>query len=151
MIDKDTAELKALRTGKYTSFDLSDWKPEVMFVAVFPDSPVRVCQFHAIQALLRWFRTQRHRFTRDDDLTADLDRHDVDEFMQLTAKLLDLFRTAQRTRNRDDWPAARKVFNRGLTDVLGEEHSKVFIAYFDKYWWCETWLGMLSQRYKTSA
>ena len=65
---------------------------------MFPDACIRLCQFHAVQAITR--------FDTDDGTRGVPLRISVD----LKVHIIFNFRILQRCRDREDWPAARDAF-----------------------------------------
>jgi hypothetical protein len=130
------------RVGIFTDFHIST-------PAVFPDTLVRLCQFHIIQAIQRWVVDRG-----DGDKLSDPDNPDSGPAMKIRlskrakADLLQEFRLTQRCRDMPDdrWEDALEKFERAV-DQLCSNHgisdvAPAIIEYFRRNWWCDTWRGV---------
>ncbi|KAF8584271.1 hypothetical protein K439DRAFT_1616877 [Ramaria rubella] len=95
MIDKCLAELKAIK---------KDCKE-------FPDAYMRLCQFHVVQAILRW----------DTDNGTAVKKPRLPFYIKY--KLIVLFRVLQRCRTMDDWPATKARFLQDACGVVMSQRS----------------------------
>lgn len=116
---------------------------------VWPQACVRLCQFHAIQAILHW-ETDQERDTNDRDKSRPQ--------LSISDKraILIAFRYLQRCQTMADWPVARRRFKDSLMEILevndetqegpNRAFSKLW-KYFEENWFNEFWLGMLFLHY----
>ncbi|KAE8260220.1 hypothetical protein A4X03_0g3874 [Tilletia caries] len=116
MIDKCTAELNAIKT-------------------VWPEVQVRLCQFHAIQAIGRW----------DTDSTQNL-KNRKSPGISIAQKLLICiaFREAQRCRDGAEWSQFQTAFEKEVNSILARCTAAVrkqVVSYFRENWWNDTWRG----------
>ncbi|KAE8204080.1 hypothetical protein CF335_g2780 [Tilletia laevis] len=114
MIDKCTAELNAIKT-------------------VWPEVQVRLCQFHAIQAIGRW----------DTDSTQNL-KNRKSPGISIAQKLLICiaFREAQRCRDGAEWSQFQTAFEKEVNSILARCTAAVrkqVVSYFRENWWNDTW------------
>ena len=102
------------------------------------DINIRLCQFHVIQALIRWAKSKPKKAKKGGKTSPHHNLHE--EALQ---ELLVLFRQAQRCRDSRAWESHfLTTFNAGV-DALSHKHkcnSNVIKAYFNDNWW-GTWLG----------
>ncbi|KAG8955776.1 hypothetical protein FRC03_011062 [Tulasnella sp. 419] len=77
---------------------------------VFPDVPVRLCQFHVSQAINRW-ATDKPRGKDDDRPRLGTTKK---------TRLLEIFRELQRCRSMEEWPAFRLRFFKELEKIIME-------------------------------
>ena len=116
MIDKCRAELQAIRKGQLFDFTVTicDSVPQTELLTTcleFPDSYVRLCQFHVVQAILRW--------DRSDGSTAKGPKIST----HIKYKLLILFRRLQRCRSWTEWPAAKAVFLHHACELIHSQRE----------------------------
>ncbi|KAE8244526.1 hypothetical protein A4X13_0g6526 [Tilletia indica] len=115
MIDKCLAELSAIQE-------------------VWPKVRVRLCQFHALQAICRWQTDSGLSGAREKTMPA----------IPKVEKLLicKAFREAQRCRTADEWPEYQKRFEAAVNKILKKfaaaTKSQV-ISYFNDNWWQSIW------------
>ena len=121
-------------------------------MSVFPGVCIRLCQFHIIQALLRW--------TTDDDNSPLKDRKGPRLKIKGKRILLDAFRHLQRarssepnpTKDQDEqaWSEAKEEFLQTLEDICDKYGSDGMYSkiqqYFEVNWFCNEWRGMRSFR-----
>ena len=115
---------------------------------VFPDTLVRLCQFHIIQAIQRWMVDRGN-----GDKLSDPDNPDGGPAMKLRlskkakADLLQEFRLTQRCRDTPDdhWEDALEKFERAVYQLCSNhgvlDVAPAIIQYFRQNWWCDTWCG----------
>ncbi|KAJ6497245.1 hypothetical protein DFH09DRAFT_945637 [Mycena vulgaris] len=94
------------------------------------DVYIRLCQFHVIQAILRWdsdHGLQGIGFSLSDDLKFGI---------------CELFRSLQRCRTWETWPEAKHIFYLGLNaaKASGLTCFEAVKAYFDKNWFINRWI-----------
>jgi hypothetical protein len=130
-------------------------KVNVLHVSVYPDTAVRVCQFHVAQAIGRAkFRSKeledepqesRSKKSRQKSSTSTSDHIPVS--FAIRKKILDEFYRIQRYRGLDrpgeSWSEYLGRFETGLTRVGREEAIEEAVPgildYFQKNWFCERW------------
>ena len=117
-----------------------------------PDTIVRICQFHVIQAIWVWDTDSGERGANIYISAA------------LKYEILIYFRILQRCRSMDEWPATRDKFyaevrkainsqknsaksgkrnakgNNALTQDKKDDQFKFVKDYFDKNWFTDRWL-----------
>ncbi|KAJ6503095.1 hypothetical protein DFH09DRAFT_942314, partial [Mycena vulgaris] len=108
MIDKSMAEFIAIR-------------------GVWRNIIIRLCQFHVIQAILRWERDQdasgaRPKLTR-----------------KAKSKLLYAVRELQRCRSAEDWEDDVEMFKSRIATFTNRTTKTAIIAYFEKNWFVDLW------------
>lgn len=128
---------------------------------------VRICQFHIIQAILRWLNSQLPRRAgsglekprrsrpskRSED--SDLEEAEGERFSankELIAAILDAFRELQRCRTAQDWPAAHARFEAAVLLAVSENPATnekpgvgdKILDYFASTWFNDTWRGTSS-------
>ncbi|KAJ7108452.1 hypothetical protein C8R43DRAFT_905380, partial [Mycena crocata] len=108
MIDKSVAELNTL-------------------LAVWPELIVRVCQFHVIQAILRWDRDQDTGSARPK-----LSRPSRD-------KLLHAVRELQRCRSDDQWETEVERFRSRIASFADARTTTIIMQYFERNWFIPLW------------
>jgi hypothetical protein len=113
MIDKCRSELKAIKQGKSTIpacyIQLSS---EMMPSPAFPNAYIRLCQFHVIQAILRW----------DGDDKSQSTRPRISQEMKY--EILIVFRALQRCRTWESWPVARETFLQQVDNLIMSQDRK---------------------------
>jgi hypothetical protein len=112
---------------------------ETPFFLVWIDIRIRLCQFHIIQALIRWGKSKPKKAPKSGKAPP---HHKLDE--DALQKLLVLFRQAQRCRSLSTWKSQfLKSFNEGVDDLAAKHkcNATVIKAYFNDNWW-SSWLGM---------
>ncbi|THV01351.1 hypothetical protein K435DRAFT_853913 [Dendrothele bispora CBS 962.96] len=102
--------------------------------AVWPQIHIRLCQFHVVQAILRWEtdqgltqpgRPKSDRTASDSKVLATLD------FWQL-----------QRAHDRESWDQELGVFLTRMEHVIRDCHiRKIVLNYFEVNWFTKFWLG----------
>jgi hypothetical protein len=140
MIDKSHAEYNALKNGEFLSCKIG-MKFTVVVCVVWMDINIRLCQFHIIQALIRWGKSKAKKAKKGGKAHP---HHGLNE--DALQDLLALFRQAQRCRDSRTWKTQFLVsFNRGIDDISKEHkcNANAIKAYFLDNWW-GTWLGMSS-------
>ncbi|THU89074.1 hypothetical protein K435DRAFT_915517, partial [Dendrothele bispora CBS 962.96] len=113
MIDKSRAEVIAIRE-------------------VWPQMHIRLCQFHVVQAILRW--------ETDQGLTQP-GRPKLDR----TAKYLLLwaFRQLQRAHDRESWDQELGVFLTRMEHIIQDRHIRnIVLNYFEVNWFTKFWLDL---------
>ncbi|KAG9122185.1 hypothetical protein FRC07_001549 [Ceratobasidium sp. 392] len=129
MIDKDCAERKATQKA-------------------FPKTPVQVCQFHAVQAILRWLHASHPYLLEKDSTKASKSKQTFTVPEEAHASILQLFRYMQRCRTAEEFPAYQKAFELGLKRVCdGHGVPKQYGAvsqYFKQNYWCAEWRGEIA-------
>ena len=107
MIDGDDAERGAIETA-------------------FPGTPVRLCQFHFMQACISKITSQ---FGRSKEGSRKTDR------------VLQCLRKLQRCPNESDWPSAYQCFQDEIDSIANDrgEVSAALVRYFDRSWFSERW------------
>ncbi|KZV90368.1 hypothetical protein EXIGLDRAFT_837845 [Exidia glandulosa HHB12029] len=116
MIDKDKALVKAI-------------------LAVWPDAVIRLCQFHVIQAILRWHTDAEGNL---DDLNPKRPRLTYDQKRQV----LDAFRSLQRCRSVSQWSAYVKTFTSAINNIMKKKNrsmANTLIQYFERNWFTDFW------------
>ncbi|KAK0548968.1 hypothetical protein OC844_006942 [Tilletia horrida] len=117
MIDKCKASLKALRT-------------------VWPEAQVRICQFHIVQAILRWDTDNRSKNDRPPGISIS-DKQ----------RLCRAFRRAQRCRLKKEWPSFLTAFESKVHGILSTYKAGTadsVLEYFRTNWWAEEWLPLVT-------
>jgi hypothetical protein len=102
------------------------------------DINIRLCQFHIIQALIRWGKSKPKKGKKGGKAPP---HHNLDE--DALQELLVLFRQAQRCRSSSTWKSHFLVaFNKGIDDIAKKHkcNANVIKAYFNDNWW-NRWLG----------
>ncbi|KAJ9105223.1 hypothetical protein QFC20_004358 [Naganishia adeliensis] len=146
MIDKDRAERNAL-------------------AAAFPEVPIRLCQFHVVQAILRWFTDGEKRFEEEAEEAEAVDdasqnpptkkgrkpkKRDIIPRLPNEAKLelLQCFRELQRWRHGDGpWSSAVDDFTSSIYKIC-EKHNcttrmgTAVTKYFQDNWFIDEWRDM---------
>ncbi|KAE8193015.1 hypothetical protein A4X03_0g5730 [Tilletia caries] len=115
MIDKCLAELNAIKE-------------------VWPEVQVRICQFHAIQAVCRWQTDSGISGARAKKIPAI---NKIDKLVICSA-----FREAQRCRTAEEWPEHQKKFETAVNKILKKYSSSARSAvnsYFNTNWWQSVW------------
>ena len=154
MIDKSLAEKNAIQQGIRTTHLNSALC--LSQVTVWPGTIIRVCQFHIIQAIVRWVE-ERGRGESGKSLkkTGKRPKKAGDGGkLSLPTKamkdVLEAFRWAQRCRNTADdrWAQAQTVFESNLQRICQSyncaESLNTITKYFRDNWWCEEWRGKLT-------
>jgi hypothetical protein len=105
--------------------------------SVWPNVPIRLCQFHVIQAIIRW--------DRDVYINADSREYSNPRLStSLKRRVLWAFRELQRCRQEEDWEVYRQTFEARLKRYL-ENEGALFarvLGYFTDNWFTEEWRGM---------
>ncbi|KAG8790885.1 hypothetical protein FRC12_010763 [Ceratobasidium sp. 428] len=129
MIDKDRAERKATQKA-------------------FPKTPVRVCQFHAVQAILRWLHASHPYLLERDSTKASKSKQTFTVPEEAHTSILRLFCYMQRCRTAEEFPAYQQAFELGLKRVCdGHGVPKQYTAvsqYFKQNYWCAEWRGEIA-------
>ncbi|CAD6940287.1 unnamed protein product [Tilletia caries] len=115
MIDKCRAELKALES-------------------VWPETQIRVCQFHIVQAICRWDTDNKANAARPPGI------HRKDK-----AGICFAFRDAQRCNSMDEWPATQAAFETAIKSCLKAYKADIIeqvLNYFEVNWWSAPWLPL---------
>ncbi|KAF8573395.1 hypothetical protein K439DRAFT_1625113 [Ramaria rubella] len=107
IIDKCRAELKATKKGMSTRWSTVMRTDEVL--EAFPGAIIRICQFHIIQAILRW-DCSNGKIAKAPRISA-----------RVKLKLCVHFRKAQRCRTHEEWPAYQKNFMVAAKKTIMEE------------------------------
>ncbi|QRV77110.1 Ulp1 protease family, carboxy-terminal catalytic domain protein [Ceratobasidium sp. AG-Ba] len=132
MIDKDRAELKA--SSK-----------------VFPDTPVRVCQFHAIQAIQRWLHAS-HAYileveaSKQPKVRKSRSKQTFTVPPEAHSNILELFRYTQRCRNHEEFTVYQDAFESGLKQLchihsISRQFPTIQHYFRENFWsseWCES-------------
>lgn len=80
---------------------------------MFPHAYIRLCQFHVIQALVRWDCNGGRRYEPDLRISPDL-----------KYGIIILFRTLQRCCCLEDWPGAEQAFLDGVEALVMAQKGK---------------------------
>jgi hypothetical protein len=150
MIDKSIAELNAILQGGVC---VNSFAARLLTAnAVFPGAIVRICQFHIIQAIMRW--------VLDPDAEANGPTRSGNRKRKKWSKagrmlprdampaLLNLFRQLQRCRDTeaDPWRSALQAFEDDVRQLCEDhnilEKAQPVLEYFQKNWWTPVWRGM---------
>ncbi|THU83024.1 hypothetical protein K435DRAFT_690313, partial [Dendrothele bispora CBS 962.96] len=103
--------------------------PEVgAILLVWPKMTICLCQFHVIQAILRW--------------QTDSGTSEVKPKLSRPAKYLILwaFRQLQRARNEEAWKREVELFRQRLRKIVSKTNAYHIIRdYFEKNWFCGEW------------
>lgn len=147
MIDKSLAEKKAIQKGTLREqlYDIG-YLPQF---SVWPRAIIRVCQFHIIQAILRWVEERgRGESGKLSKKTGKRGKKGTsNNKLSLSGAgmkaMLEAFRWAQRCRNtsRDPWHQAQTIFEGNLRRICQADNLNAIITYFRDNWWCEEWRG----------
>ncbi|KAJ7064679.1 hypothetical protein C8F01DRAFT_1127692 [Mycena amicta] len=131
MIDKSKAKVRGIRNGLFSSYTLTSLNLCVVWASV----RIRICQFHVIQAILRWERDH------------DLDKDDKRVILSVSMKdqLLQAFRELQRCPSSEDWEAHVAVFERAV-ELLASNKSaaREIKKYFRLNWFNIVWRDLWS-------
>ncbi|THU75493.1 hypothetical protein K435DRAFT_880724 [Dendrothele bispora CBS 962.96] len=108
---------------------IDKYRPEYIAVnAVWDDMCIRLCQFHVIQAILRW----------DDDhgklLKARLQLSRVQKY-----KLLWSFRELQHAHDEESWMEEKNLFLERLRIIVPKESFNPIKEYFEQNWFTKFW------------
>ena len=153
MIDKSLAEKNAIQQGIGTTHLNSALCSSQ--VTVWPGAIIRVCQFHIIQAIVRWVEERgRGESGKSSKKTGKYPKKAGDGGkLSLSTKamkeVLEAFRWAQRSRNTADdrWVQAQIVFESNLQRICRSynyaESLNAITKYFRDNWWCGEWRGKL--------
>ena len=153
MIDKSLAEKNAIQQGIGTTHSNSALC--LFQVTVWPGAIIRVCQFHIIQAIVRWVEERgRGESGKSSKKTGKRPKKAGDGGkLSLPTKamkdVLEAFRWAQRCRNTADdrWAHAQTVFESNLQWICQSyncaESLNTITKYFRDNWWSEEWRGKL--------
>ncbi|KAJ7884058.1 hypothetical protein B0H13DRAFT_1890127 [Mycena leptocephala] len=114
MIDKSAAEMKALSKAAESS-------------QVWPETDVRLCQFHVIQAILRWDRDHDTSTTRPK-----LSRDSKD-------RLLHAVRELQRCHSDAEWDAEVGKFKTRIASFTDASTTGTIMQYFERNWFIPLW------------
>ncbi|CAD6925856.1 unnamed protein product [Tilletia controversa] len=112
MIDKCRAELNAINE-------------------VWPDTQVRLCQFHIMQAICRWDAEGKSATAKPPSVPRSL-----------KPAICIAFREAQRCRDMKDWPTTLVKFEAAIKEILSKESAatvKQVLTYFAVNWWSPPW------------
>ncbi|EJD36355.1 hypothetical protein AURDEDRAFT_174552 [Auricularia subglabra TFB-10046 SS5] len=114
MIDKDLASVKAI-------------------LEVWPDAIIRICQFHVIQAILRWHTDSGGNLEEGDNRRPRLSHHEK-------RQMLVAFRSLQRCRSADAWDQATQLFLATLRTIAGDGAKfRAVKNYFESNWFTPFW------------
>ncbi|KAG8730395.1 hypothetical protein FRC12_020288 [Ceratobasidium sp. 428] len=124
MIDKDAAEKNACSH-------------------VFPSSPIRICQFHVVQAILRWLKASHKAPSTKPAKKGSKATKSVLVPQDAHEDILKAFRRTQRARTHEQFLVAQQTFEASIGDIctnygVPEQHDTI-CAYFQKNWWSTTW------------
>lgn len=136
MIDKSAAERNAILRGSLNSLFLGNYSLTFLLSSVWPNAIIRLCQFHVIQAILRW--------DRDRHLPRDLqERAQPRLSIALKRRILYAFREMQRCRQDEDWILYRTQFERSVHRYLQDtpELLESVLGYFRENWFKLEWRG----------
>ena len=150
MIDKSLAERNAILQGYMDT--------QLLYICwlchtVWPDAIIRVCQFHIIQAILRWVEERGHGESgKLSKKTAKRPKkHSGHGKLSLPTgamkEILVAFRWVQRCRNtpNDRWQQAQTIFEANLQWICHSHNCadslNVISKYFQDNWWCNEWRG----------
>ncbi|KAG7085788.1 hypothetical protein E1B28_003329 [Marasmius oreades] len=111
MIDKSKAEKNALQQ-------------------VWSKVSIRLCQFHVIQALLRW----------EVDNVTDSSKPKLSRIQKF--KLCWAFRELQRASDENEWLQMKKVFEARVASISPSQASLI-IQYFEVNWFSQYWRGSI--------
>ncbi|QRV99035.1 hypothetical protein RhiJN_27054 [Ceratobasidium sp. AG-Ba] len=124
MIDKDRAERKASKRA-------------------FPNVPVRVCQFHAVDAILRWLHGS-HTYNQDNNASKQSKSKNTFKVPEEAhSDILRLFRYTQRCREAEEFDTYLDAFESGLKKIcmdysIGKQFHTI-CDYFKQNFWCPEW------------
>jgi hypothetical protein len=152
MIDKSLAEKNAIQKGIGTTHSNSALR--LSHVTVWPGAIIRVCQFHIIQAIVRWVEERgRGESGKLSKKTGKRPKKAGDGGkLSLPTKamkeVLEAFRWARCRDTADDrWAQAQTVFESNLQRICQSyncaESLNTITKYFRDNWWCEEWRGKL--------
>ncbi|RPD55250.1 hypothetical protein L226DRAFT_470718 [Lentinus tigrinus ALCF2SS1-7] len=116
MIDKCLSELYALRE-------------------VFPQVPIRLCQFHAVQAIMR---LECDSGDRGSPMRLS---------MELKIQIIYIFRELQRCRTWEGWGKAKQTFLTSLEMLVIERCEaqwNYLLSYFEQNWFTEEWIPIFT-------
>jgi len=99
--------------------------------SVWPDMAVRLCQFHVIQAILRF----------STDSSGDADRPPSISRKE-RKKILAAFRLLQRCRDPTKWEQSVQRFEQDVTLFMQQRSPGPILQYFRKNWYIPFWRGM---------
>ena len=157
MIDKSITELNAILDGRLGPNNFAACS--LITDTVFPDVIVRICQFHIIQAIMRW--------VLDPDAEATGPTRSENKKRKKWSKagrmlprdampaLLNFFRRLQRCRDTelDPWRPALQVFEDAVRQLCEDydipEKAQSVLEYFRNNWWTPVWRGTF--RFSDSA
>lgn len=108
MIDGDDAEVQASKR-------------------VFPGIPIRLCQFHLVQAVRSTIRRLFGRFPNPDECSL---------------AVVEAVRDAQRCPKRELWPQYHRRLRQAVLDVADGDQNLTtqVMAYFKRSWFSDRWL-----------
>ncbi|KAF9525919.1 hypothetical protein CPB83DRAFT_513029 [Crepidotus variabilis] len=130
MIDKCRAERTAIYNGVF--YDLIYCQTILICLLVFPQATVRICQFHVMQAILRWDKEHGDTFEPQPRPTLSL---------QCKHALLAAVRRLQRCRLSEDWDGDVERFKCDVEKLCegSSASSKDILSYFRVNWFTEDW------------
>ncbi|KAF7362357.1 hypothetical protein MVEN_00582400 [Mycena venus] len=99
---------------------------------VFPGVPIRICQFHVMQAILRWQRDNAPEGERQPRPVLSLPRKHM---------LLQAVREVQRCHHISRWSRYTARFRRRLDIIVegSQTSAETLWDYFEANWFCEEW------------
>lgn len=114
--------------------------------AVFPSVEVRVCQFHAMDAIQRWLNASH---TLGEPLQTKKNGRPRKTFLvpkEAHGAIQQAFRFTQRCRDAQDWSTYLNAFESAIEQACAQygvpEQSGPILSYFKENFWCTAWRGM---------
>lgn len=108
---------------------------------------LRLCQFHIVQAILRYFNDVASK--KGDDSSIDTTDGNPIRFRlvkEAREKVLVYFRALQRCRDPEEWDDAVEEFQSNVREAcqdlnVTDARIVILLAYFDLNWLCDEWRG----------